>query len=128
MLEIIACVDSKAAVTIEIPLTDRILLESSVFLSAQTNKQSKLEIACTDNLTLRSLLKIGEYCSFFASMANEEKNEKLVPPTFTTFFIYDLGIFGTPFLRECLIAATVLDFKVFKQMLKQALEDKLFPD
>ena len=125
--EIVACVDSIVSVTIEIPLTDRVLLESSVLLTAHLKNQNKVEIACTENLTLRSLLKIGEYCSYLANKGIEAEEKTKEASSFTNYFVYELGIFGTAYLQECLIAATILDFKVLKEMLKQALEDNLYP-
>jgi len=96
----------------EIQLTPKLLLESSVFLAAKESQQTQINIICSDTLTMRAFLKIVEYCWNTAedpTTTCEDPLEKMS----------ELGIFGRYYAAECLNMARYLDLTFLTSCLKQ---------
>lgn len=119
-VELLACTNHNTFLSVTIPLHQRLLLESNVLLAAKTKHESKIEIPCTDNLTVRAIFKIAEYCY----NVNIESTSSF---PLTNCSIFALGIFGTTYLQECLLAATVLDLKILKEALRSTINAECFP-
>lgn len=103
-----------------IDLNPAILQESNVFFAAVESKQEKIQIVCTDTLTMRAFFKVVEYCMNYAAVqslvrskekqSREQDQDNL--PKMNVNVNAILGIFGSAFKKEVWILANYLDLNI----------------
>lgn len=105
--------EKKLVFETRVPLVPSLILESVVLLSASYKKANQISILASEKLTIRAFLKICEYCEH---MQNQKERIQ------THSMVFSLGIFGIPYLLECLYMSHYLDLKI----LKMEIENHLF--
>lgn len=103
-------------IKMEISLIPKLLVESSVFLTAKETGQNLISFTCTDDLTMRGFLKMIEYC-WNRSMDTSES---------AVLAISSLGIFGQYFLDEVAKMARYFDLPFFLKQIKEVQKMNLF--
>jgi hypothetical protein len=110
--------ESALTITMDIPSSPKLLLESSVLLAAHQSKQSKIKVTCSTILTLRAFFKVVEYCWYSPSPSREQEE----PSTITS----SLGIFGQPYLEEVQEMARYFDLPFLLTILKEVRRQHIF--